>query len=80
MTRVDLPVFVYGASAVIKLNEQLVLLGGHGDGRYGSDGLEVMVRPLEEAREDGGLFLAELVMRHPEESNELGFHGFSECE
>lgn len=79
MTRVGLPVFVYGSTGVIKLNQKLIPLEGLGSGRYASGPVDVTVRPLEEAVEDGSQFPAELVLRLQGASNELGFHGFSEC-
>lgn len=78
MTRVGLPVLVYGADAIVKMNGRLVSLEGRGNGRYVADGVEVSVRPLT-AGTDEGQFPAQFVLRLPGAANELGFHGFSEC-
>ncbi len=79
MTRVDHPVLVYGTAAVIKLNGKLIPLAGIGEGRYGAEGVEVTVRPLEDDAGSDSPFLAELVLRFSGAPNELGFHGFSQC-
>lgn len=79
MTTVGMPVLFYDGTAVIKLNGKLVPLDGQGEGRFGSGGVEVMVRPLDEAETGGGQFEAEFVLRLEGAPNELGFHGFAEC-
>lgn len=82
MTRVGFPVVVYGRSGIVKLNGKLVPLDGRGDGRFSAGGVEVSVRPLEDAgdgEDDGGQFPAEFVIRLPGASDELGFHGYGEC-
>jgi hypothetical protein len=79
MTRVGLPVLVYGSSAVVKLNDRLVTLPAAGEGTYSADGVTVMVRPLEADEGDDGLVPAELVLRLPGAPNELGYHGFTGC-
>lgn len=80
MTKVGFPTLVYGSSAVIKLNGRLVPLSAVGASRYASDGVEVSVRPLEPADDDGGRFEAEFVLRLPGVPDELGFHGYSQCD
>ena len=79
MTRVGLPVVVYGDQAVVKLNDKLVPLPSTGPGRYAADGVEVTVRPLDERPAGEGTFEAEFVLRLDGAPDELGFHGFSEC-
>lgn len=80
MTRVGLPVLAYGSTGVLKLNGKLVPLPAQGAGRYAADGVGVTVRPLGEEAEEGGPFAAELVLRLPDAPDELGFHGFAECD
>lgn len=79
MTRVGLPVLVYGSDAAIKLNDKLVMLPAAGARRYAADGVTVTVRPLDEDAAAGGRFAAEFVLRLPGTATELGYHGFSEC-
>jgi hypothetical protein len=78
MTRVGFPVAVYGSSAVIKLNDLLVTLEAAGEGRYGADGVEVTIRPLEDRSPDGP-FASELVLWLPGAPHERGYHGYSNC-
>lgn len=79
-TTVGLPIVAYGSAAVLKLNGKLVPLPATGDGRYAADGVTVTVRPLEEETVDGEPFATEFVLRLPEASDELGYHGYSTCE
>lgn len=79
MTKVGFPVVMYGSSAMVKLNGQLVPLPGMGNERYGADGVQVTIRPLEEADDPAVPFEAEFVLTLPGAPNELGFHGFATC-
>lgn len=82
MTRVGYPVFIYSggatASGTLKLNGKLVTLSGAGEGVFETGGVQVHLRPLEEA-EGAGQRGAELVLLLPGAPNELGFSGFAEC-
>ena len=79
MTRVGLPVLVYGSAAVVKLNDKIVTLPAAGAGRFAADGVTATVRPLDDEAPARGQFAAEFVLRLPGAANELGYHGFSEC-
>ena len=78
-TTVGLPVLAYGSSAVLKLNGTLAALPAAGDGRYAADNVTVTVRPLDQEAVNGEAFATEFVLRLPEASGELGYHGFSVC-
>lgn len=80
-TRVGLPVLAYGPTAVLKLNDKLVLLPSSpsGDGRYAADDVSVSVRPIEDDPGNGEPFATEFVLRLPEAGDELGYHGYSRC-
>lgn len=80
MTEIGFPVLVYsatGPSGIIKLNGKLISLARTGDGSYESDGVSIRIRPLSD--QISGQHPAEMVMRLPGASNELGFRGFSAC-
>jgi hypothetical protein len=83
MTRVGLPVFLFPAEGrgdgVLKLNGKLIRLPQGAGGAYSADGVEVALRELDDRPDDGEPFSAEMVLRLPWASHELGFHGFAEC-
>jgi hypothetical protein len=72
------PSFVYGGTqaGVIKLNETLVTLPMTGPGLYAGSGVQVSLQTdgLGKNQQE-----ATLILRLPGVSEELGFHGFSEC-
>lgn len=78
-TRVGLPVFAYGSTGVVKLNDKLVPIPATADGRYAAEGVTVTVRPLTRDAGGGEPFVGELVLRLPNAPHERGYHGFSEC-
>lgn len=80
-TRVGFPVFVSDSAAgVIKLNGKLIRLPTTGADRYGEGAVDVSFRPLDREERGGAAFTAELVLRLEGAPNELGFHGYAECE
>lgn len=78
-TQVSEPVFAYGATGVLKVNHKLAPLPASPDGRYSAEHVTVVVRPIEEPREGGEPFEAQLVVSLPGADHERGFHGSSRC-
>ena len=79
-TRVSEPVFAYGGTGVLKVNDKLAPLPASGDGRYSAGDVAVFVRPIEEPRGGGEPFEAQLVLSLPGVDHERGFQGYSRCD
>ena len=74
------PIVTYGpGGAVLKLNSKLAQVPGIADGRYASAGVDVTIREIEGGEDEDGL-RTEFVFRVPGAADELGYHGFSECD
>ena len=75
------PVVTYGSGgAVLKLNGTLARVPSSGDGRYGSSGVDITLRTIDEEEAEDGFVRTEFVLRVPGAADELGYHGFAECD
>lgn len=80
-TRVGFPVLLYsdGGTAVVKMNGKLIPLQPAGAGHFADAGVDITLRPLDDAELDEPQFASELVLRLAGAPDELGFQGFAEC-
>lgn len=75
------PVLTYGSGgAVLKLNSTLARVPSTGDGRYGLSGVDITMRMIDEEEAEDGFVRTEFVLRVPGAADELGYHGFAECD
>lgn len=76
------PSFIYGSTqtdGILKLNETLITLPRTGQGAFADSGLQVTLRSLDEDSARNTQRRANLVIRLPHTSQELGFQGYVEC-